>query len=167
MAKTLLFLQELGVKSYDDLIEKCDTISKSFNQRSTRIKQIETRQKEITELQKAFSTYGKTRETYKRYLASKRDPSFYEKHRADITLHEAAKRHFDNLGYGKSKPLPKMDTLKQEWATLESEKKKLYSGYKSERERMISLKMAKQNVDMFLGEPRSRQVSKSHERDAL
>jgi hypothetical protein len=150
-SKTLIFLQEIGVESYDDLIEKSSTVSADFNQRLTRIKEIESRQKEITELQKNIGVYGKTRETYKLYLASNRDPSFYETHRADITLHEAAKRHFDQAGYGKDKKLPAINTLKQEWAALEAEKKNLYRGYRELKDRRMKLLMAKDNVQRLLG----------------
>jgi hypothetical protein len=51
-------------------------------------------------------------------------PDFYEAHRAEITLHRAAKKHFDTL---KLKKLPTIATLKQEFAELSAEKNKLYN----------------------------------------
>jgi hypothetical protein len=44
--------------------------------------------------------------------------------------------------------------LKKEYATLEAEKKKLYNGYREAREDMIDLQKARQNVRIFLDEPR-------------
>jgi len=44
--------------------------------------------------------------------------------------------------------------LKKEYATLEAEKKKLYNGCRDAREDMIDLQKARQNVQMFLEEPR-------------
>ena len=43
-----------------------------------------------------------------------------------------------------------MKMLRAEYATLEAEKKKLYKDYRPAREEMVSLLMAKQNVDRIL-----------------
>ena len=160
------------------LVKKIAVVTKSFNSKSDRIKEIEARLKVISELQRQIGTYGKTKDTfaeYQRLLKTK--PSalskfinseppaniYYEANRANIQLHIAAKNCFDRMGYGKEKPLPKMSSLKQEYAALDAEKRKLYSTYKADREEMIALKMAKQNVDMILGEPRQTAKKREHE----
>lgn len=150
-AKTLIYLNEQGIDSYDELVRKSAAASSDFTGRLNRIKEIEARQKEISELQKQIGTYGKTKETYSKYIKSGRNQNFYEAERADIILHEAAKKHFDKLGYSKDKPLPKMDALKTEWATLEAEKKKLYSGYHELKSHRTELLMAKDNAERLLG----------------
>jgi hypothetical protein len=106
---------------------------------------------EISELQKQIGTYGKTREIYSQYIKSGRNEKFYEEHRADITLHMAAKKHFDSLGYGKNKKLPTINSLKQDYAALLAEKKKLYSGYHSLKQTSRDLVIAKGNADKILG----------------
>ena len=53
--------------------------------------------------------------------------------------------------------------LNAEYAKLEKEKRLLYGGYKEHRGEMIDLKMAKQIVDMFLGEPRQQALRRSRE----
>jgi len=65
-------------------------------------------------------------------------------------LYEAAKRTFDSLGYGKNKPLPKISALKQEWATLEAQKKKLYKNYYALRDQSRELAVAKGNCERIL-----------------
>jgi hypothetical protein len=164
MSKTLIFLQERGLDDYDLLTKKAASVSKSFNVKSGRIKEIDTRLKEIAELQKQIGTYGKTREVYKLYRSlptAQRREDFFETHRADIMLHQAARRHFDSLGL---KKLPPIAELKKEYAMLAVEQKKLSSGYRAEREEMIALLMAKQNVDRILfGSPAK---MKNVERDA-
>ncbi|MCD8341334.1 MAG: hypothetical protein LUC87_04150 [Clostridiales bacterium] len=72
---------------------------------------------------------------------------FYEAHRSDIMLHEAAKRYFDSLGLEK---LPSIKALKQEYAALAAENKKLYPDQKAARRKMIDLLTAKSNVERFL-----------------
>ena len=146
-AKTLLFLKENGIDSYDDLVKKSAAVSADFNGRLTKIKEIDKRLDEISELQKHIGTYGKTRDVYKQYLAAKNRNDFFEEHRADITLHKAAKKYFDGLGL---KKLPTISSLKQEYATLLAEKKKLYSGYRELKEKRNALLTAKRNSDNML-----------------
>jgi hypothetical protein len=100
-------------------------------------------------LQKQIGTYSKTREVYKQYvsLPPKKREDFFEAHRADVTLHQAAKKYFDGLGL---KKLPPMSTLKQEYATLATEKKTLYSGYYELRDRHRALLTAKGNAQRML-----------------
>ena len=150
-AKTLLFLQENGIDSYEDLIEKSNSISVNFSERQKKIKEIDERLNEISALQKQIGTYGKTRSTYDKYKASGWDKDFYETERADIILHRAAKKYFNDLGYGKNKKLPKMPELKQEYAALLAEKKKLYVGYRDEKNKSREFIIAKNNVNDILG----------------
>jgi len=147
-AKTLLFLQENGIDSYDDLVQKAASASSNFSALSGKIKDADKRLTEIRELQKQIGTYSKTRNTYAKYKASGWDRDFYEGQRADITLHRAAKKHFDGLGL---KKLPTIASLKQEYATLAAEKKKLYSSYRAAKDNMRELVIAKDNATKILG----------------
>ena len=147
-AKTLMFLQELGIDSYDELVKKSAKLSSEFHNRLSRIKVIESRLKEIAELQKHIGVYGKTLEVFKQYKASGRNADFYENNRADIELHKAAKKYFNSLNLEK---LPKISELKQEYATLAAEKKKLYSDYHELKEKSRELSIAKRNADVLLG----------------
>lgn len=113
-AKTLLFLKENGIDSYDDLVKKSSAASSEFSALSSKIKDA-------------------------------------DKRLAEITLHLAAKKHFDELGYGKDKKLPTIASLKQEYAVLFAEKKKLYSGYRDAKANMQELLIAKGNADKILG----------------
>jgi hypothetical protein len=138
-SKTLLFLKDNGISNYDELVKKSSEASAEFSFVSEKIKGIDARLKEISILQKYIGQYGKTREVFQKYKASGWDNSFYEEHRADITLHRAAKKYFDDLGYGKDKKLPTINSLKQEYAALLAEKKKLYSGYHALKKNMQEL----------------------------
>ena len=179
-AKTLLFLQERGLDNYDLLAERTESTTKSFNKRSGRIKEIDTQQKEISTLQKHIGSYAKTKEVLAEYnrlksikpsgfakFISTQTPAqkFYAENESAIKRCVEAKKFFDKQGYGRgnNKKLPTIKSLQIEYNKLEAEKKKLYSGFKVDREEMIALKVAKQNVDMILGE--SQQSPKSYERD--
>jgi hypothetical protein len=147
-AKTLIFLQEQGIDSYEDLKKKASSASGEFVALSKKIRDTESRMSEITELQKYIGQYGKTRDIYAAYKKSGWSSKFYDEHTADIILHRAAKKYFDGLGV---KKLPSINQLKQEWAALAAEKKKLYSGYHELKETSRSLTLAKGNADRILG----------------
>jgi hypothetical protein len=149
-AKTLLFLQENGIDNYDDLVNKAESASSGFSKRLEKIKTIDNRLSEISALQKQIGIYGKTRDTYNKYQSSGWDRDFYESQRADIVLHRAAKKFFNDEGFGKNKKLPKMADLKKEYATLLAEKKKLYSGYKEEKNCSRELTLARRNAEKIL-----------------
>jgi hypothetical protein len=147
-AKTLLFLQENGIDSYEDLVKKSSSASGDFAALTKRIRDSETRLKEITELQKYIGQYGKTRDIYAKYKASEWSRDFYDIHAADIILHRAAKKYFDGLGL---KKLPSINQLKQEYAELAAEKKKLYGGYHESKDLSRELLTARTNAERILG----------------
>ena len=160
-AKTLLFLKESGIESYDDLAQKSAAVSDEFSAITAKINSIESRQKDIAELQRQIGTYGKTRDTYNAYKRSGFSPEFYETNRSDIALHQAARKHFDSLGV---KKLPKISELKQEYAALQAEKKKLYASYHTVKKNSQDLLIAKSNTERILGitpGARNREITRS------
>jgi hypothetical protein len=148
-AKTLIYLQERGLDDYALLSKTTEAAYATHQRKVDRLNIIETRLKGISELQRQIGVYSKTKEVYKLYksLPLKKQADFFEANRADITLHIAAKKHFDTPGL---KKFPPMAELKQEYATLAAEKKKLYSGYKESKQEMIDLCTVKHNVQYLL-----------------
>ena len=130
------------------MVKKASSASGDFSALTKKIKDTDKRLAEISELQKHIGTYSKTRNTFAKYKASGWDKDFYESQRADITLHRATKKYFNGLGL---KKLPKIKELKQEYATLLAEKKKLYSGYRAAKDNMRELVVAKDNATKILG----------------
>jgi hypothetical protein len=149
MAKTLTWLKENNIDSYEDLKARASAASGEFCMTNQRLRGIESRLKAISELQKQIGTYTKTRNTYAAYVRAGKAPAFYEANRADIVLCQTAKRCFNEQGF-KGK-LPSINSLKQEWATLDAERKKLYSGYKALKENYTALTVALGNTERILG----------------
>jgi uncharacterized protein YbcV (DUF1398 family) len=171
-AKTLIYLQENGINSYEDLKRQASKSSADFRKITQEIREIDEKQKDIAELQKQIGTYQKTRATFERYRKSGWNRDFFEANRVDITLHRAAKKYFDNQNLGGK--LPPIATLKQEWATLDSEKKCLYRDYYRAKDKHKDLQTALLNTEQILGmrngqvreqEP-EQQHQKSRDRDA-
>jgi len=181
MARTLIYLKEKGIGTREELDDKINAAKSGYNGRQDRIKIIEARQKEISELQRHIGTYSKKKDVFnqwqklKKYQPTKWEQfkntthpaeDYYEAHRSDIALVQAAKNYFNDNGYGKNKKLPAIQDLKKEYAILEAEKKKLYNSYRNAREDMIDLQKARQNVQMFLDEPRQpRQLERNKSYD--
>ena len=85
---------------------------------------------------------------YRNIKSQKDRDIFFEANRADITLHLAAKKHFDSLGL---KKLPSINQCKQEWATLHSEKRMLYRDYHETKEQRTAWQTAGDNCERILG----------------
>ncbi len=150
MAKTLNYLQGHGLLKYADLESTCETAVQKYHEIADRTKTNRERMKEISELQKHIGTYGKTREIYAQYrkLPPKKQAEFYAQHASAIISCEAAKRFFDGLGL---KKLPSIQSLKQEYAALLAENKKLYPDQKKAKTEMMELLTAKHNTSRILG----------------
>jgi len=161
-ARTLIFLKEHGIDSYDELREKSSAASGEYHQLSTRLKEIGDRQKAIKELEYEIGNYGKTRSVYDAYIRSGRDKAFYEANVSDILLHKAAKKYFDE--HSMKGKLPSINSLKAEWGELEKERRPLSSGYKTAKKKYTDLGVAKSNADVILFGTRTPQ--KTHDRDS-
>ena len=166
-ARTLIFLQERGLTEYEMLEQKTSLATRDFNANSDRRKEIDARLKEISQLQKHIGVYSKTKDIFAEYIKLKKQkPTAFERlkggaspaekvyaeNESAIVSCRATKKFFDESGFGKDKKLPRMDSLKKEYAMLVAEQKKLYSDYKAAREEMVALLMAKQNVDRILSD---------------
>ena len=165
MAKTMNYLQEHGLLAYPDLKAACDAAVQKYHDFSDRTKANSARMREIAELQRHIGTYCKTREVYTQYrkLPPKKQEEFYAEHASAIISCEAAKRFFDGLGL---KKLPSMQSLKQEYAALEAENRKLYPDQKKARAEMMELLTVKHNTSRILGltEDEKRQEQRQEER---
>jgi hypothetical protein len=150
LAKTLIYLQEHDLDDYAVLKEKAAEASAKFNSLSDKIKELDGKLNANAALQKHIVTYSKTRQTYVEYCNAGYSKAFLAAHEADVILHQAAKKAFDELGYGKGKKLPRVAELRAEYAPLLEEKKKAYAEYRRARDEMKELLIAKNNIDCLL-----------------
>ena len=136
--------------AYADLESACDAAAEKYHDLADRTKANSARIAEISELQKHIGAYSKTREIYAQYrrLPPKKQETFYAEHASAIISCEAAKRYFDSLGL---KKLPSVQSLKQEYAALLAENKKLYPDQKKAKSEMMELLTIKYNTSRILG----------------
>jgi len=150
MARTLIYLQENGLDSFERLNEKVETVTENYNKLAAKISELDEKLTSNANLQKQIVTYTKTRNTYAEYRKSGYSKTFKASHEADIILHQAAKKSFDVLGYCREKKLPRVANLRAEYAPMLEEKKKAYREYRQTNADMQELLTAKMNVQRFL-----------------
>ena len=146
-AKTLLFLQDNGLDDIGKLAEAAQKAKDDFNAIQAQIHTADSRLQDISLLQKHIGAYVKTKDVYSEYKRRKFSKKFYAENEKVINDCKAAKAYFDEQKLAK---LPTINSLKQEYASLAAEKKKLYSGQSSARNFMQEILMAQQNVKMLL-----------------
>lgn len=152
MAKTLLYLQEHGIKSREELSTRAATASERLSALNERIKNIDAHIAEITELRGQIVAYAKTRKIFDEYKASRYSRKFFDAHADEIEQHRTAKRYFSERCTGK---LPKMKDLSAEFDKLVTEKRSAYAEYRAIRDEQRELLVHRHNVDVFLGEEKS------------
>jgi hypothetical protein len=150
MAQTLIYLQERGLDDYDVLSEKASAASVRFNELSDKIKTLDAGLTANAELQKQIVIYSKTRKAYVEYRKAGYSKKFKALHETDILLHQTAKKYFDERGYNKDKKLPTVASLREEYATMLTGKKKAHRDYRQTKTEMQSLITARSNVQRLL-----------------
>ena len=152
MSKTLIFLQEKKIGSIGEMQERVDAATARYHELGDSIKAAETRMTEIAVLRTHIVNYTKTRPVYDAYRKAGYSKRFLENHRAEITLHKAAKTAFDEA---KLKKLPKVKELDAEYSKLLTEKKAAYPDYRKAKDEMQELLRAQRNVELFFAEEKN------------
>lgn len=152
MAQTLNFLREHNLTSYEDLAEKAEKLTVTYDNLSKEIKSAEKRMAEIQVLKNHIINYLNTKDVYTAYRKSGYSKKFFTAHEADLILHKNAKVAFDK--YSKNgagdKKLPTIKALHQEYSAVLATKKKAYGTYKNARKEMQEILTAKANIDRIL-----------------
>ena len=152
MSKTLIFLQEKKIGSVAEMQERVDAATARYHKLGDSIKAAETRMAEIAVLKAHIVNYAKTRPVYDAYRKSGYSKRFLESHRAEITLHKAAKAAFNEADL---KKLPKVKELDAEYSKLLTDKKAAYPDYRKAKDEMQELLRAQRNVELFFAEEKN------------
>ncbi len=147
MAKTMVYLSEQGVTSYEALAQKAENVSNRFTELREQYQTTGSKMAANLDLKKHVIQYHKTREVYAGYRASGYSKKYLAAHEEAIQQHKAAKEAFNKLGL---KKLPTVKSLQLEYESLAAQKKQEYAAFlqaKSERRELLT---AKANVDRIL-----------------
>lgn len=95
-AWTVCLLRE-GKDNYEELKALTEKLSGRFNELSDKMRKSEKRMVEIGTLITHINNYSRTRKVYEAYRKSGYSRKFFEEHREEIQIHEAAKQAFEQL----------------------------------------------------------------------
>ncbi len=148
IAKSIIFLKEHNFANYDEFAKSVKNKQERYSELAASIKSAEKRLSEIAVLKKHIINYSKTRDIYVAYRKSGYSKKYLAEHEADILIHKAAKKAFDELGLDK---LPTIKRLNSEYAELLSEKKANYAEYVALQKEVREMLLHKQNYEYILG----------------
>ena len=109
VSKTLIFLREKKIGSIGEMQERVDAATAHYHELGDSIKEAEARMAEIAILRTHIVNYAKTHSVYDAYRKAWYSKRFLESHRAEITLHKAAKAAFDEANLKKLPKVKKLD----------------------------------------------------------
>ena len=147
-AKTLNYLTEHGIDSYDELQNKLAQARKKEERALTAIKQSERRITELTLQIKHAEIYRQLKPIYEKYRQSHDKEKFLRGHEREIILFEAAQRELRTFH-----PLPPVEQVQAELEQLREEKDALYGSYRSAKKKRKELEIIQTNVDAILEIP--------------
>lgn len=160
-AKTLNFLTEHGIATYEDLENKLNEITRESNKVLESMKGIERHMADLSLLMKHTTTYRQLKPVYDSYRKSSDKEKFLRGHESEIILFEAAAREIKKMVIGK---LPVFKTMKTEYDALAVQKEVYYEEYQKARKEVMEYGTIKQNVDSLLSVPKEQEKNKFQER---
>ena len=160
-AKTLSFLADNGINSYEELESKHQELYEKYDALRLQIKQYDAQMEKIRTLQGAIVSYIKTNEAYQKYKKSGYSKKIKEQYLDEINEHQEARKHFDEFEGGK---VPKIKELKEQYAKLKEEKSEIYKEYNKRKRVYTELAVAKKNIDYILDKD-TEHYQESHKKD--
>ena len=172
MAKTILFLQEHKISSYEELKAITDERSGKVRQLMDSMKAKEALLAENKKYQKAIVDYGRTRKTFVAYKKSGYSKKFYEEHEAELLIYKAAEEVYKNAP---GRRIPSMQELRDEYGRILAEKKAEFLEYAQIKKDMNEYLIAKKNLELLYQqeeekkerEGRDKRTRNSHQKDVL
>ena len=146
-AKTLNYLAEHGIDSYEALDSKLAELNAAVDDSLAFIKTVEGRIAELNLIAKYAATYRKCRPVYNRYRKSEDKEKFLRGYESEIILFEAAAQELKRLG---AVPMPATERLEAELSELTVRKGTLYAQYTAAKQQVKEYDTIKQNLDILL-----------------
>ena len=159
-AKTVNFLTEHGISSYEELETKLAALTDTRDRFLASIKETESRIADLSLIDKYATTYRKYKPLYEKYKRSPDKEKFLRGHESKIILFEAAARELKRLG---AVPIPSADRVEAELTELAARKDTLYAGYNASKQQLREMETIKQNIDSLLPVQKEQEPKRSHE----
>lgn len=159
-AKTMNFITEHGISSYEELAERCDAATAASAKVKADLRVTEQKISGLSLLAKHAATYRKLKPTYDRYKGAKDKEKFLRGFESEIILFEASARTLKEMGVGK---LPSDERLKADMDNLTARRTVLQAEHGKAQKEEREYDTLRQNVDILLAVPQDQERKKSHE----
>ena len=146
-AKVLLFLEEHGISSFEELVKKTDSMDAEIEDLNNRVKERNQKMADNKELQNAIITYSKTSDIYTAYKKSGYSKKFLAEHEKEIRAHQDAKSVFEKIPGGK---IPKLADLRREYGELIEANRPDFQQYVQLRKERKDYLIARKNLELLL-----------------
>ena len=141
------FLTEHGIGSYEELVERCDSVAAASIRTSEGLRDTEQRIANLSLQRKQIDTYRKLKPIYDRYKVSKDKEKFLRGFEREIVLFEAAAREIKKAGLTK---LPSVEKLKAKLDGLAARKTALQMELRKVQREEKEYDTIRQNIDILL-----------------
>ena len=146
MAKTILFLQEHKIGSYEQLKELTDERNGKMNSLLESMKKKEKLLEENKKMQKAVIDYAKYRDVFVSYKKNGYSREFWEEHQSELMCYKAAEEVYKSMP---GRKIPKMKDLRNQYGEILAEKKKEFLEYAQIKKDMHEYFIAKRNLEII------------------
>ncbi len=164
MAKTVLYYEEQGFSSVDELEEAFEAASADMRESFAALKKTEGLVSEKKEFQRHLLNYISTkpaRDGLKAQKSEKKRKAWREQHESDFILADTAVRYFKSHGVAK---LPSSKVLQKEIEQLTVTKNSQYNDYREKRDRFRELQTARENIRQMSKPEVKHRKERGHER---
>ena len=159
-AKTMNFLTEHGIGSYEELVERCDAVAAVSIRTREILRDTEQRIADLSLLGKQIDTYRKLKPVYDRYKASKDKEKFLRGFESEIILFEAAAREIKKAGLTK---LPSAEKIKAELNEFTTRKTALQVELRKIQREEKEYDALRRNVSSLLKQPAKKEKTQEME----
>lgn len=154
-AKTMNYLTEHQIDSYEELQLRLDAATEQRDQLSVSIKDLERQIAELTHIQKQAAIYRQYQPIYTQYQKARDKEKFLRGHESEIILFEAAMREMKQMKVSTQHPSNHTSRNRNE---LEEVLKQYYQEYRKGGDTIKELLVLKQNVDLLLSNSRENKM---------
>ena len=145
------YMRENGISKISELRDKYSEVHGRYSNARDNLNYYSQRTKTLDENIRQGSIYNKHRELYKAYkeLKPRKQPKFYETHRTDLMLFEAARRYFKEQYISTNFSIK---DWKEEKAKLPAERAKVYREYKVVETEFTAVETARLDAEQIVRE---------------
>lgn len=157
-AKVLLFLEEHGISSYEELVKKTDSMDAEIEELNNRVKERNQKMADNKELQNAIITYSKTVDFYTAYRKNGYSKKYFAEHEKEIREHKKVKEIFEKLPDG---IIPKLKDLRKEYGELIEANRPDFQKYVQLRKERKDYLIARKNLELLLSREEAEKEEKA------